>query len=520
MVQVVRGRSGMVVSGHHLASFEAASILRQGGNAVDAAVAAGAVLAVVCPDACGLGGDLFMLIYDAAAKTLHGLNGSGRSPAAADRHAFAAGIPTTGIRAVSVPGMVAAWEAALERFGTRGLADLLQPAISYAAEGFPVYPNLARNVGLVAAHLEQDLGAKATFLPQGRPPQAGEVLPQRDLAATLQLLGSEGSAAFYRGAIAERLVAASREQGGLLSLEDLAEHSCLWQEPLKVDFYGCTVATMPPNSYGVTLLLQLAELEADGIAGYEAGSVEMLRRGMQARVHAYLEALGVIADPAAVENEARALLEKKIAALRVQGRRGDGMPRQGRAPAGSGGSDTSNVVVMDQFGNAVSLIQSVFHFFGSCVAPRGAGVVLNNRMLGFHLDLGHPNCVAPRRRPAHTLTPVMVLRDGVPCIACGTPGGPGQTATLAQFLTRVLACGQDAGEAIAAPRWSVTLDGRFVLEDMMEGAVLSELHRHAHGPLVAPAGSQPFGSLMAVVDDGVALLGAADRRRDAAACGW
>lgn len=517
--QLVRGRRGAVSSGHHLASFEAACVLRQGGNAVDAALTAAAVLAVVLPHACGLGSDAFLLIYDAASQRAYALNASGRSPQAADAARYEAGIPRHGLAAAAVPGMVSGWQAALQRFGTRGLREVLQPAIGYAAEGFPVHDKLAQVFTQMAPALEQDAGAREVFLPQGKPPAAGEVLRQPDLAASLQRLADVGSEAFYRGDLAQRLVAYSREHGGLFSEEDLARHEPIWQEPLRATFCGSEVLTMPPNSYGLTLLQQLLELEAGGIAACDPDGAEFLRRGMAARGQAYRSAASAIADPAVGEPAARELLAGLLKGVKVPAAGGSGAGA-GRAAGAAEGTDTSNVLVMDGQGNAVSLIQSVFHPFGCCVVPTGTGAVLNNRMLGFRHEGGHPNGLAGSKRPAHTLTPVLVLREGQPLMVCGTPGGPGQTATLAQFLTRLLASARPLGEAVAAPRWSVAPGGGFVIEESVAPPVLDDLRAADPTLKAAPAGGQPFGSLKAVMRDGAGFIAVADFRRDAAAAAF
>ncbi len=516
-LQSVRGTSGVVASGHSLASLEGISVLRDGGNAIDAAVAAGAVLSVTRPAACGMGGDTFMIIYDAASRSLHGLNGSGASPAATTFDQFSGEMPRHGMLLSSVPGMLGGWQAALERFGTRSLNQLIEPAIRYAADGFVVSAKQGRGFAVSAPFLEQDDGARQVLMAGGRTPRGGEVLRQPDLARSLQLIAEQGIGAFYGGEIAEKIAAYSATHGGRFSVDDFARHQVRWQQPMAAPFYGHSVVTMPPNSYGLTLLLQLVELEAGNIAACDPQGTEVWQRGMAARVNAYAEAVDVIAEPALVEDAARALLEKALA-KRSGGATDGGNP--GKARPASGGSDTSNVLVMDRHGNAVSLIQSVFHYFGSCVAPAGTGIVLNNRMLGFCLDADHPNALGPGKYPAHTLTPVMVTRDGAPRMVCGTPGGPGQTATLSQLLTRVLAFGQGVDEAISLPRWSAAMDGSFVVEDGLAEDVISKLQASNPDLKVAPMGGQPFGSLKAIIHDGTAFFGVADLRREANVCGW
>ena len=507
------GRHGIVAAGHPLAATEAIAILRDGGNVVDAAVAAAAVLAVVCPYASTLGGDVTILVHDASSGAgLVGLNGTGRAPAAASPAALAGGLPRSGIHSVTVPGFVAGLADVCERFGTRPLSALFEPAIRCAADGFPVHPTLARNIAMRAELLRGDAAAAAIFLPDGEPPTVGATLRQADLAGGLQEIADQGPRAFYEGRIAHLLAAASERRDGLLTLADLGAHESLWQTALSAPFHGRTVAAMPPNSYGLTLLLQLLALERGGIAAVPPASAEFARRGLSARLEAYGMTADVIADPDDTLADAEALLASVI----------DNRPRQAGTPRALDTVDggTTGVVVMDAAGNAVCLLQSISAPFGAGVVAEGTGVVLNNRMRGFATDPERRNCVGPRRRPAHTLSPCLVMHDDRPVMAIATPGATGQTSTIAQILAAVLAGGVDLADAVAAPRWSVDLEGRPILEDAFGPEARAALVPDAAGWRVMPTGWQTFGSIKAVMAAPAGLSGVADGRRAAATAGW
>ncbi|MBM3488573.1 MAG: gamma-glutamyltransferase, partial [Alphaproteobacteria bacterium] len=290
-VQLIRGSHALVSSGHHVASFEAAAVLRDGGNVVDAAIAGAAVLAVVLPYACGLGGDLFLLHHDAATGTLHGLNATGAAPRAATPDRFAAAMPDEGALSITVPAMVAGWAAAADRFASRPLGALLAPAVRLAEHGFPVHAALSRNAATKAALLRRDEAACALFLPGDRPPAEGAHFRQPDAAATLARIAAEGPDGFYRGPVAARIAAAVAAAGGLLTADDLATASAQWQTPIRAPFAGFDVATMPPNSWGLTLLLQLLALEAGGIAATRGDDAAFFRSAIAARRAAYRAAL-------------------------------------------------------------------------------------------------------------------------------------------------------------------------------------------------------------------------------------
>ena len=511
MTQTARGANGMVAAGHPLATDAAVAVLKDGGNAVDASVAAALVLAVVCPYASTLGGDVYLLIYGAADERLFGLNGTGRAPMGAAPEIISDGIPRTGPRAVTVPGFIDGLEAALARFGARSLADLIQPAIGLARDGVTVNRVLEDNTRNRAALIAANQAASALFLPGGAHLREGDVLLQSDLAECLEQIAQDGARVFYEGDLARRVADGCAAAGGLITADDLARHESLWQNPICVPFAGHEVATMPPNSYGLTLLLQLLRLEAGGIGDVEPDSAEFARRGIDARTHAYNAAAGLIGDPDELDAPARAYLSQAMAGT-VAGAEGD-------VASETGGGCTTNVVAMDGAGNAVSLIQSISAPYGSGVVAAGTGILLNNRMGGFSTDPGSPNRLAPGRRPAHTLAPCMVLKDGRPVLSIGTPGAAGQTCTLAQILTRTLACGQALDEAIAAPRWSVHVRGGAIVEDEMDETLRAGIEEYTPELKTMPAGWQTFGSVKAVAAGADGFTGFADGRRCASAAG-
>jgi len=510
-IQPVRGRHGMVASGHAHATDAALAILRAGGNAVDAAIAGALVLCVVCPYACTLAGDAYLLVYDPDQRRVLGLNGTGRAPGAATAARFGADIPRDGAQSATVPGLLAALGDALARHGTRRIAELIAPALALAADGFAVNPYFARNIRDRAALLGRDPAAAALFLPDGAPLAAGHLFRQPELTALLAVIADEGTESFYAGTVAERMLAAGEAIGWLIGRDDLARHRSLEQAPVSAPFCGHEVWTMPPNSYGPTLLLQLMALEAGGIADIDPDSADFVLRGYAARRSAYKTAGKLIGDPEHLEAPLRALL--------ATARRNGGCLAEPAAPMPAEARDrcTTNIVVVDRHGLAVSLIESISAPFGAGVVLPGTGIVLNNRLAGFVSDPASPNCIAPGKRPAHTLAPCLVTQDDELALTIGTPGTVGQTCVLAQFLARVLACGQEIAVAAERPRWSVDFQGKPVVEDTMDEAHRGELASLLPEARPMPAGWISFGSIKLVKTEAAGLIGLADHRRCATA---
>jgi gamma-glutamyltranspeptidase len=508
-VQSAASRDGIVVAGHPLAAEEGVRVLRAGGNAVDAAVAAGLVLSVVCPYACTLAGDVYMLIRDAKSGRVEGLNGTGAAPGGATPERFAQGMANTGSLSVSVPGLLAGCAEALARFGSQSFVALAGTALRLATEGFAVFPYFAAQVRQRAELLEKDPEARRLFLPDGKPLATGTPFRQPELAAMLQQLIAEGPDSFYRGAVARRFAQSCAALGGLIGEADLAAHRSLWQQPIAAPFCGHEVWTMPPNSYGATLLLQLLTLAAENIDRLRPDSADFILTGYRARQRAYQLAGPFIGDPIACEAPMRALLAEAIA---------------GRAAAQGAITEardrcTTNVVVIDGTGLAVSLIESISAPFGAGVVLPGTGILLNNRMAGFSTDPQSRNCVAPGKRPAHTLAPCLVTKAGDLAMSIGTPGTVGQTCSLAQLLTRMLACGETPAAAIAAPRWSVDFAGKLVLEEETAASVREAVQAAEPDAKVMKRGWMTFGSIKLAAVTAEGYQGFADDRRAAAARG-
>jgi gamma-glutamyltranspeptidase / glutathione hydrolase len=457
----------MIASVNPLASAAGLRVLREGGNAMDAAIAAGAVLTVVEPWSGQLGGDAFLLVASATGGTVTAINGSGAAPhrATLDRYLAHGRIPESGWLAASVPGIVHAWQVALARYGTRPLGALLQDAITYAEAGFPLTARQARSNAGMAAIAAGYPETQAVFFPGGRPPAAGFVLRQPDLARTLRTIQSEGADAFYRGSIAEAIVAASDRGGGLFSRRDLLEHRTDVLDPVQTTYRGWTVVEQPPVSQGLIVLIALNILESLDPPTDPADRVHLQ---VEAHKLALGERLSRVADPAFFPIATDQLLSHEHA--RVLARRID----PGRAAAlqteAAGHPDTTYLCVVDEARNVVSYIHSLYA--GNGVVAGGTGILLNNRMGCFSLDAGSPNCLAPATRPVHTLNSWMLFKDGSPHVVGGTPGSFWQVQTNLQLISNLIDLGVPIQEAIDAPRWtmggqtswtdpSLSLEGRF-----------------------------------------------------------
>jgi len=535
---------GLVASPHYLATAAGLRILQQGGNAVDAAVATNAVLNVVYPHMCSPGGDAFWLIYLAAEGRLRGLNASGRAPYAATRAFFEerglTSIPPRGLLPVTVPGVVDGWGVALETCGTMSLAQVLEPAISYAQDGFPVSARLSRWIEQNAEVLREYPTSARIFLREGRAPRQGEILRQEDLARSLQTIAKDGCTAFYRGPIATAIARFCAENGGLLSAQDLADHRSDWVEPISITYRGYTVYEFPPNAQGLAALLALNIVEGFDLSSLGHQSAEYLHLLIEAKKLAFADRDQYIADPDFVDIPVQELLSKEYAATRralIDPRRaaqrvtaGDPFgPHPNPLPEGEGvvrGGDTIYLCVVDGQGNAVSLIQSIYFAFGCGVVAGDTGIILHNRGAYFSLDPHHVNRLEPHKRPFHTLTPAMVFRDSRPYLVLGTMGGDGQPQTHLQLISNLVDFGLDVQEAIEAPRW---LSGRFLLGDPIDmlnvegrfpAKVLDQLAARGHHIKVLEDWAEVMGHAQAIMINRSVLMGGADPRGDGAALGW
>ena len=525
---MVLARGGMVCASQPLASAAGAHLLRAGANAVDAAVCAAAVLGVVEPYSTGPGGDCFLLIWHAADHTLHGLNGSGRAPADLSRERLQErglpAMPMHGMLPVTVPGAVAAWADALQRFGSRHLATVLEPAIDYARHGFPVSEIIAHEWDLIVRFgVLQDADARRAFTTDGRAPRLGEVFRQPELADTLERIARGGPAEFYTGEIARRIAAFSTANGGLLSGADLAEHRSSWVEPIGTDYRGHRLFELPPNTQGLTALVALNILENFDVGTHAAGSAEALHLRIEAVKLAIADRNRYLADSDCVPVPVPWLLSKDYAqgrAALIRPHRTLKQPRAGHV----GGTDTVYVTAADGAGNVVSLINSLYLPFGSGMVVSGTGIALQNRGYGFATDPAHPNCVGPRKRPLHTIIPAMLFRDERPLVSFGVMGGDVQAQAHLQVVSNLIDYGLNIQEALDYPRFHYVEGDRVALEPGHETSVQDELAALGHDLLGADAVALRggFGGGQGIMIDPLtgAYWGGSDRRKDGCAIGF
>lgn len=530
----VRGAVGAVSSDHPLATQVGLRVLQDGGNATDAIIAMAGVLAVTRPHMNGVGGDAFGIFYDGATGEVTAINASGRSGALATPDFFhEAGvqrIPGTGALSVSVPGAVAGWVDAHERFGTRPFAELLGPAIRYARDGFPVTTRLALDFESQGRNLNE--AGRALYLPGGSAPPLGSLLKNEALAMTLATIAHEGKEGFYRGKIAERLAAFLEAEGGHLRTGDFTTHASTWVEPLRNDYLGHTFLVMPPSTQGPA---QLALMEMS-----KAHPIEALGHNTPAYLHTLIELKKLafadrdrwVADPEHADVPLEHLLDPEYLRARaglVDASRaaedvqpgfggGGGASHDGADDAG----DTVYLTAVDRFGNAVSWIQSNFAGFGSGLLEPQTGILLHNRGSLYTLEPGHPNQVAPGKRPYHTLSPMMALRGGDFAFTLGTPGGDSQPQSLLQIIHNMLVFGMTPQEAIEAPRFR-SLGGLAVsIENRVSRQALTGLESLGHELRVIEGWTETFGGAQMIVYDPVngTLTAAADPRREAYALAY
>ena len=523
---LLMGTNWMITADHPLAAQAGAAVLEAGGNAVDAAVAANLVMTTVKPHMCGIGGDLFMLIHMAAGGTIDALNASGRAPAAATLEAYREQgyrqVPETGIHTCTVPGAIAGWQAALEKHGTLGLDTLMARAVPYAQNGFPVYPEL---VGILKEQRDTLMASGAageTFLPGRAIPRVGQLMVQPQLARSYRVLMENGPDAFYRGPLGEALVAYSNATGGFFSEADLARHTVEWERPITCDYRGYTLATQPPNSQGIALLMQANMLATRDIGAMTADSAELVHLMVEAKKLAFVDRDAHVCDPAFHPIPVAEMLRPDRAGCRVNlidpDRAANGYEAQDFT---RGGDDTIYLTVVDADGNAVVLIQSLYEAFGSGVMVPETGMLLHNRGRGFTLDASHPNVLAPNKRPYHTLHPVMVLKDDQPAILLGTPGADGQTQTNIQLVVDLIDFAANPQQANEAPRWRSNPDGSLMMENRFPEKTVAALEAKGHEVQVMEAYAEIMGSSQVILIDrenGVLTAGA-DPRRQAYAIG-
>ena len=476
-------RGGVVASAAPLAASAGIRVLQEGGNAFDAAIATAALECVCLPPLCGLGGEVFAILYEAKSGQVFGLNSSGAAPRQASPQLFwnqgYKVMPAEGPHSCAVPGEVAAYEAILGRFGTRKLSDLLEPAIGYAEEGFPLPAMLGKAFHRFADKLRSYASTARALTKNGEPYQPGEVLVQKDLARSLRRVAQGGADEFYRGETALEIVQALQSAGGLHTREDFAEHAAeLYQPPLSTTYRGYTVYETRPPSQGFLVLEMLNLLEGFDLASLGPLSADAIHLMVEAKKLAFADRNVSMGDPKLVQTPLEELVSKEYAARRkaaIDPHRAKVEVSAGLAPQRQG--ETSYFCVVDAQGNAVSFIHSLFHFFGSGFIAGNTGILLNSRGRGFSLAPGHPNLIAPSKRPMHTLNCYMVARNGRPFIVGGTPGGDFQPQGNVQIITDLLDFGLDVQEAVEAPRWH-----SFPGTDQATLDAPPELHTEPHMP--------------------------------------
>ncbi|MGD9945160.1 MAG: gamma-glutamyltransferase family protein [Burkholderiaceae bacterium] len=499
-----------VAAGHPAAAAMACEIFERGGSVADAALAASALLCAALPQATGIGGDMMALYRDAASGSLVGLDAAGVAPAAALPARFPDGVPLKGVRAAVVPGIVAGWDCLHRRFGRLAWRELIRPAAQLAASGVARSAGIEEFLAECASDLQADAGCRQLFMtPQEDPAR----LRQQALSDTLERIARGGADEFYRGPTGERLAGFLQRNEGLIGMDDLRAYRPRWVEPLRGHYRGHEVHVLPPSSFGLLLLLQLAGLQ--GVDAYPA-SQPALRFSAQLNA---MRAAFELGEPF-LHDDGPALDDAAVERLAEQMARRMARPRETPAELHGG---TACVVAGDSRGNAIVLVQSIYQPFGAACADPGTGILLNNRLSAFGTDPDAPNCVAPGKRPRHTLCPTLVLRDGRPCIAVASPGGLSQTVTLTQVISNLIDLELPASQAIEAPRWCLGRKREIFAEPALADALpkadaAAGSNGQPNGQPVVRYDPYSFGSAKAIVwqPDGE-IVAAADSRRDASA---
>ncbi len=514
--------NGMAATSHPLATLAAMRVLQEGGNAVDAAVTASAVLCAVEAKSTGLGGDCFILYVPGAEGEVVGLNGSGRAPAAASPEWYLERgmrkIEPRNVHSVTVPGAVDAWHRILEDYGTRSLGECLAPAIPYCEEGAPVAPRTAHDWAALVDVLKVDPNMRRIFLPGGRAPATGDIHRQPELGKTMRRIAKEGPDAFYRGAIARDMVSYLKRLGGLHTLDDFATHQSDYVKPIKTRYAGHDVHQIPPNGQGITALIMLNLFSGFDMAEFDPIGPERFHIEAEAARIAYQARDTYIADPGHATVPVRRLLSKGYTdeqRARIHRKRvitdieeGEALPH----------ATTVYLTVVDRDLNAISFINSTFLSFGSALVSPKTGVVLQNRGAGFVIEPGHPNCIAPSKRPLHTIIPGMVTKGRRAVMPYGVMGAQYQPTGHAHVLSNVLDYGMDVQEALDCPR-GFYYDGALQLERSVSPKTAEVLRRIGHNVVEAPV---PLGGGQAIWIDWKrgALVGGSEPRKDGCALGF
>ena len=522
----VMSNHGIVATSQPLAAQAGVSMLLQGGNAIDAAIATVAALNVVEPMSTGLGGDTFALVYLSSSNELKALNASGRAPYAASLEALRnlgyQEMPITGIHTVTVPGALDGWCLLLDKYGTMSLAQVLAPAIELAEHGFPVTEIIGHSWKMSSAKLQSNASAAHTYLMAGRAPEPGEVFVQPDLARTFKKIAEGGRDVFYRGEIAKAIVACSRENGGFITIQDLRDHTSTWVTPIRTSYRRYDIYECPPNSQGLVVLLALNMLEGYDLHSLGHNSPGYLHLLIEAVKLAFADANRYVADPDFVHVPLEDLLSKSYAERRRDlidvNKANQGMMAGVPDTAG----DTVYLAVTDNEGNSVSFINSLCQSFGSGIVVGGTGICLQDRGSMFSLEAGHPNCIEPHKRPYHTIIPAMVFKDGNLFLTFGVMGALMQPQGHIQVLLNIIDFGMGVQTALDAPRFRYIQGNECAFEPGIPPSVLQELAKRGHriAELDAPY-SQEFGGGQAIMvhPSTKALIAGSDPRKDGCAIG-
>jgi len=507
-----------VATSQPLAAQAGLRMLMKGGNAVDAVLATAIALTVLEPTSNGIGSDAFAILWDG--KKLQGLNASGRSPAAwtPDRFKGLPAMPQRGWDSVTVPGAVAAWVELSRKYGKLPFADLFEPAIKYAADGYMVTPTISRLWQKQAPELATQPGYAQAFMPNGRAPLPGELFAFPDQARTLQRIAETKGEAFYKGDLAEKIVAHAKKHGGAMTLDDLAAHKVDWVEPIGQNYRGYTLHEIPPNGQGIGALISLGILENIDMAGLPVDSADSLHVQLEAMKLAFADIYEYVSDPATMRVTPAQMLDRAYLAGRAKliDMKKAQDPKFGTPPTGG----TVYLTAADESGMMVSYIQSNYAGFGSGVVVDGTGISLQNRGYGFVLKPGHANEVGPRKRPFQTIIPAFVTKDGKPVMSYGVMGGSMQAQGHSQVMVRFADYGQNPQAAADAPRWRIDTGLSLAIEQGVSPDVIAELQRRGHIVTQADRWSTDFGraQLIYKMEDG--YLAASERRTDGQAVGF
>ncbi len=517
----VHAQNAMVATSHPQAALAAIEVMREGGTAVDAAVAASALLAVIEPQSTGIGGDCFALVQPKGEGKIVAYNGSGRAPMAATAEWYLErkihSVPLTSAHAVSIPGAIDAWATLLRNHGKFGLDKLLQPAIKAAEQGYVVAPRIAFDWKNQFEKLKNGTNTARYLLPHGKPAVAGDVIHQAELGKTLRAIAKDGRDAFYTGRIAEDMVETLRGIGGLHTLEDFARHTTETTSPIGTIYKGHDVWQCPPNGPGITMLVMLNILSRFDLTKFPALSVERFHLEAEAARIAYMMREQHVGDPQHVHVDVAGILAREFADEHIKNIRMDRLlDLPNVAPPMN--PSTVYITVVDGDRNVCSFINSIAHSFGSAIVSNKTGILLQNRAGGFRIQPGHPNCIAPGKRPLHTIIPSLATRNGRAIMPFGVMGGQYQPVGQTHVLTNILDYGCDVQEAIDMPR-GLHYEGVYQLEDSVPAEIVEGLKKIGHKTtsVVGPLGG---GQAIWIDWDKGTLTGGSDPRKDGCALGY